>query len=142
MTDPAQTFKLYGPTGDIIMTGSMSAIMERIPDSVARNAALEDMLKIAADAVGAEERQAEARACAIRTLSDGVARLATRLDSFEKELAISMEREEAEQHRRDQQEVQSYLDALPDPDEPDELYALDPKEREASRSQGARGIAC
>ena len=142
MIDPAQTFKLYGPTGDIIMTGSMSAIMERIPDSVARNAALEDMLKIAADAVGAEERQAEARACAIRTLSDGVARLATRLDSFEKELAISMEREEAEQHRRDQQEVQSYLDALPDPDEPDELYALDPKEREASRSQGARGIAC
>ena len=43
MTD-TQTFKLYGPSGDVIMTGSMSAIMERLPDTHARNDALSTML--------------------------------------------------------------------------------------------------
>ena len=128
MTDPAQTFKLYGPTGDIIMTGSMNAIMERLPDTKARDSALADMLKIAADAVEAEERQVEARACAIRTLSDGLTNLSTRLDSFEKQRAISAKRAEAARKEAAQQRVQRYLDELPDPDDPD-LYSFDPKER-------------
>jgi hypothetical protein len=134
VTDPAQTFKLYGPTGDIIMTGSMNAIMERIPDSVARNAALEDMLKVAADAVEAEERADEARACAAQILADGLTRLAHRLDAFEKERAISAKRAEAARKEAAQRRVQRYLDELPDPDTPKypDLYSFDRKEREAT----------
>ena len=118
MTDPAQTFKLYGPTGDIIMTGSMNAIMERIPDSVARNAALEDMLKVAADAVEAEERQEEAiRSCA-QMLSTFADSMNARMDSFERQRALSAKRAEAARKATADRRVQRYLDELPDPDEP------------------------
>jgi hypothetical protein len=141
MIDPAQTFKLYGPTGDIIMTGSMNAIMERLPDTHARNAALEDMLKIAADAVEAEERATEAREAAAQILSDGVTRLATRLDSFEKQRAQSAKRAEAERKAAADRRVQRYLDELPDPDEPDDadLYSFDRKER-AAEDQDLEGV--
>jgi hypothetical protein len=141
MTDPAQTFKLYGPTGDIIMTGSMNAIMERLPDTKARDSALADMLKIAADAVEAEERQQEARASAVQILSDGITRLCHRLDSFEKERAISAKRAEAARKEAADRRVQRYLDELPDPEEPDdpELYFFDRREREAS-DQDPEGI--
>ena len=118
MTDPAQIFKLYGPTGDIIMTGSMNAIMERIPDSVARNAALEDMLKVAADAVEAEERQEEAiRSCA-QMLSTFADSMNARMDSFERQRALSAKRAEAARKATADRRVQRYLDELPDPDEP------------------------
>jgi hypothetical protein len=121
MTDPAQTFKLYGPSGDVIMTGSMNAIMERLPDTHARNDALSTMLDTAVKQMEAEERQAEARACAIRTIADGVAHLTTRLDQFEKQRALSMKRAEAQRKARDAARVQRMLDQLPDPDDPDAL---------------------
>ena len=117
MTD-TQTFKLYGPTGEVIMTGSMSAIMERLPDTHARNDAEHSMLETAIKAVEAEKRADEARSVAAQYLSDGITRLVDRLDSFEKQRALSMKRQEAEQQRRDRQRIRSYIDASPDPDEP------------------------
>jgi hypothetical protein len=44
------------------------------------------MLRIAADAVEAEERAEEARACAVRSLCDSVSRLSARLDQFDRNL--------------------------------------------------------
>jgi hypothetical protein len=118
MTD-TQTFKLHGPTGEVIMTGSMNAIMERLPDTHARNDAEHSMLETAIKAVEAEELADEARSVAARYLSDAITRLVDRLDSFKKQRALSMKRQEAEQQRRDRQRVRSYIDALPDPDEPE-----------------------
>jgi hypothetical protein len=121
MTDPdPQTFKLYGPTGEVIMTGSMSAIMERLPDTPARDAALDSMLKIACDAVEAEQRADEARESLLQTLTTGLTRLSARIDSFEKRLALSAKRAEAARIAEGQRRVQQYLDALPDPDKPDD----------------------
>jgi hypothetical protein len=53
------------------------------------------------------------------TLHQAIDAQNARLDAFEKQRAISMKRQEAEQKRRDRQRVQSYLDGLPDLDEPE-----------------------
>jgi hypothetical protein len=136
----AQTFKLTSPTGEVIMTGSMNAILERLPDTTARNDALDSMLKIACDAVEAEEKLEDARACATKILHDGITRLSARMDAFEKARALSQKRAHAEQQRRDQQRVQAMLDQLPDPDDP-EPHFFDRKEREASPAdQDPEGI--
>ena len=82
MNDAQQTFKLYSPSGDVIMTGSMNAIMERLPDTHARNDALSTMLDTAVKQMEAEEKLEDARACAAQILSDGITRLATRLDGL------------------------------------------------------------
>jgi hypothetical protein len=52
-----------------------------------------------------------------------------RLDHFEKQYAISSKRAEAEQKRRDRQRVQSYIDGLPDPDEPEPRPAASEADR-------------
>jgi hypothetical protein len=139
MTDN-QTFKLTGPAGDVIMTGSMSAIMERLPDTTARNDALSTMLDTAVKQVEAEERAEEARTCAAQILADGITHLTTRLDAYEKQRALSMKRAEAQRKARDAARVQRMLDQLPDPDDPDDLYPFDPKEREASQDQNPEGV--
>jgi hypothetical protein len=113
MSTEPQTFKLYGPTGELIMHGALSQVMETLPDTKARSAALADMLKVAADSVAAEERADEARASAAQILSDGVLHLMHRLDSFEKHRALSAKRAEAERQRRDRQRVEAYKDTWP-----------------------------
>jgi hypothetical protein len=138
MTDN-QTFKLYGPSGDVIMTGNLDAILERLPDSLARNDALDTMLDTAVKQVEAEEKLEDARACAVKILTDGISRLTSRLDQFEKARAISAKRAEAERKARDAARVQRMLDELPDPDNPP--YSTDPAERQASlRDQAVEGI--
>jgi hypothetical protein len=52
---------------------------------------------------------------------DACDRQNARLDSFEKQRAISAKRAEAEQKRRERQRVQAYIDGLPDPDAPEPL---------------------
>jgi hypothetical protein len=129
MTD-TQTFTLLDQNDKPVMKGSLPALMEHIPDSVARNAALDDVVRIACDAVAAEESAEAARACAIKHFCDGITRLATRLDQFEKQRALSAKRAEAARKEAAQRQVQRYMDEQwEDPDEP---YSIDPKEREAS----------
>jgi hypothetical protein len=99
----------------------MAAIMERLPDTHARNDALSTMLDTAVRQVEAEERLEDARASAAQILADGITRLATRLDQFEKQRALSAKRAEAERKARDAARVQRYLDELPDPENPDPL---------------------
>ena len=114
-----QTFKLYGPSGDVIMTGSMNAIMERLPDTSARNDALSTMLDTAVKQVEAEEKLEDARACAAQILADGITRLTSRLDAFEVRREEQQRLDEEEAEREQQRRVQAMLDALPDPDDPD-----------------------
>jgi hypothetical protein len=135
MTDNQQSFTLLDPYGVPIMKGNMNAIMEHIPDSVARNRALDDMVRIACDAVEAEERAAEARAAAVKHLCDGISRFATRLDQFEKARSLAAKRAEAARKEAAQRQVKRYMDELPDPDAP-EPYSIDPAERAASIRDG------
>jgi hypothetical protein len=131
-----QLFRLLDPDGKEIMSGPMSIIMEHLPDTNARNAALDGMLRSAIDAVEAEERTNQARTAAAQILSDGITRLCSRMDSFEKARALSMKRAEAEIQHRARQRVAAMLDALPDPDEPEpttEPYSIDRKQRMADQ---------
>jgi hypothetical protein len=128
------------------MTGNMSAILERLPDSLARNDALDSMLQTAVQQVAAEEQLEQARAAATQILADGITRLCSRLDQFEKARAISAKRAEAARKAQDQRRVQRYMDEEwddpePEPEEPGELYSTDPAERQASmRDEVVEGL--
>ena len=136
--DPNQQFKLYGPDGKIIATGSMSAVTEHILDSKARADAV-SLLHDAAYAVGLLERQQiekqQLDEQKVRALCDAAARLAIRLDAFEQN-RIAWQRRDAEEEAA---RIQQYLDGLPDPNSPDpfapsgdlhDIPASEPEDRE------------
>jgi hypothetical protein len=138
MTDPAQTFKLLGPDGAIIMQGALSSVMEHLPDTSARNDALGTMLDTAVKQVAAEEQLEQAKACAVKILADGVTRLSARIDQFEKARSLAAKRVEAARKEAAQRQVQRYMDE--EWDDPDEPYSIDPAERQASmRDQDPEG---
>jgi hypothetical protein len=138
MSDPdTQLFRLLDPEGKEIMNGPMSIIMEHLPDTTARNAALEEAVHAAVEAAEAEERANEARASMAQILSDGVTRLSTRLDSYIEQLEEQHKVAAEEAEREEREQIQRKLDQLPDPDEPtapepDEPYSLDRRERMAT----------
>ena len=82
MTDTDQQFKLLDPDGEVIMSGPMNIILERLPDTHARNAALDEMLQTAVQAVEGEERQERARVTTAKMLSDVATRLTQRMDAY------------------------------------------------------------
>jgi hypothetical protein len=102
-----QLFRLLDPEGKEIMNGPMSMIMERLPDTTARNDAIDSMLRTAVDAVEAEEKLADARASAAQILSDGITRLSTRMDTYGAKRAEEAERKEQEQAQRCSEEEYS-----------------------------------
>ena len=128
MTQPADQFALVPlpPPGqehdrlkaDAIMWGDMSACTEPILSSTAREAT-EDLLNKAADAIEEERRIAaqreraeqQARADAIQTLCDGIAKMAYRLDALEQTRLA----EAREARRKERADIEA---ALPDPDAP------------------------
>jgi hypothetical protein len=105
--------------------------MEHIPDSKARNAALEEAVHAAVEAVQAEERATEARACAAQMISDAVARLTDRMDAYITRREEQQRQDEAEAEHEEQERIKAELDALPDPDNPDP-FSFDRKERASS----------
>jgi hypothetical protein len=116
----------------------MSAIMERLPDTHDRNAALETAIRAAAEAVEAEERLAEAQASAVQMITDGITRLTTRMDAYVARREAQRKADEEEEARQEQERIKAMFDALPDPDEP---HSFDPKERETSPAdQDPEGI--
>jgi hypothetical protein len=127
MTDTQQTFTLLDPSGVPIMKGSMNTLMEHLPDTHARNDALSTMLDTAVKQVAAEEQLEQARTIAVKHFCDGITRLATRLDQFEKQRALSAKRAEAARKEPAQRQVQRYMDEQwEDPD----------AERETSQRDG------
>jgi hypothetical protein len=134
-----QTFRLYGPSGEVIMTGSMSAIMERLPDTRARDDALDSMLRTAIDAVEAEEKRQDAvRSCA-QMLDAFADQMNARIDAYEAKCEAEARAAAEEAERKEQEQIQRVLDAGPDPDDP-EPHSFDPKEREASDQDPEDGI--
>jgi hypothetical protein len=127
MDPDTQTFRLLDPDGQEIMNGPMSAIMERLPDTQARNSALEEAVHAAVEAVQAEERATEARACAAQIITDTVTRLTTRLDAYIAHQEEQQRRDAEEAERKEQEEIQSMLDQLPDPDAPERTTDQDPE---------------
>jgi hypothetical protein len=124
MTDPnTQTFRLLDPLGQEIMAGPMSMIMENIPDTNARNSALEQAVHAAKVAVEAEERLQDARTCAAQMISDTVAHLASRLDAYITRREEQRRQDEEQAEREEQRRIEDELASLPDPDAPDPLAA-------------------
>jgi hypothetical protein len=118
---------------DAILVGSQEEFFSYLPQTAAREeqeqrlANQEEMQTLTA------AQQDAVRATAAQILSDGISRLSARIDQFEKARALSAKRAEAQRKARDAARVQRYLDELPDPEnpDPDDLYSIDPKEREA-----------
>jgi hypothetical protein len=136
MSADTPLFTLTSPTGEVIMRGSMSAVMERLPDTHARTNAIESMYRVAADAVEAEERQQEAMASAAQMIADTCAHLTSRLDAYIQRREAQRKADEEEEARLEQEQIQHYLDTLPDPDNPNtgDLSAVitAPKDLEAT----------
>ncbi len=112
-----QQFVLTSATGEVIAHGSMSSVMEHLPDTHARDAALSSMLRTATDAVEAEQRRAEAYASAIQMISDTVEHLTNRMDAYIARREDQRRRDAEQAEREEQEEIQRTLDALPDPDD-------------------------
>jgi hypothetical protein len=132
MTEPdTRQFRLFDPDGKEIMSGPMDAIMERLPDTKARNAALDQMLQNAVGAVEAEERQEQAVRSTVQMLADAAARLTQRLDAYVARRDARRKADEEEAEREEQLQIEAMLDALPDPDDPnqypDPLLMADPQ---------------
>jgi hypothetical protein len=136
MNDDGQ-FTLRSPLGEIIATGPLSMLMERIPQSVPRMRA-EEAIAAAAKAVAREQRlearadsldqrEAEVKAREDAILADGIKRFVDGVSA----LAARMDAYEQKAHQR-------ALDRLPDPDNPQDdleavLEAPGPKQREQER---------
>lgn len=109
-----------GPApAESILVGSLDMLMEQIPDSIARKnamARLEDA-RISADEIA--RMQDATRGILASTLADAVTTLARRLDNFEARRAEQAIAEAKERNDRERQQIQERLDALPNPDDPD-----------------------
>src|SRR6516164_4027418 len=102
MTDTPSQFAIipiHGPPpADAIIHGSLSVVMEPLPDTQARQAAIEHMYRVAADAVEAEERRQAAHDATMRMVADAVTHFVNRMDRiirrYEDEARHDAEREE------------------------------------------------
>jgi hypothetical protein len=137
MTD-TQQFKLLAADGTIIAQGA--AALETLPDTKARAAALENMLKVAADAAEAEQTLEKAHASAVRMITDSVARLSHRLDAYLARREAQQRRDEEEAELKEQEELQEYLDSLPDPDNPEHHNSLDLAVETPATDQDPEGV--
>jgi|SRR3974390_1653468 len=121
MTDTDQQFKLLDPDGEVIMSGPMNIILEQLPDTHARNAALDEMLQTAVQAVEGEERQERARVTTAKMLSDVATRLTQRMDAYVARREAQRKADEQEAEREEQLQIREMLDNLPDPDDPSQF---------------------
>jgi hypothetical protein len=112
MTDTPQTFTLTSPTGEVIMTGSMSAIMERLPDTRARDDALDSMLHTAIDAVEAEEKRQDAvRSCA-QMLDAFADQMNARIDAYEAKCEAEAEEAKALAEQQEAERIAAIAEEL------------------------------
>jgi hypothetical protein len=127
MTEPdTRLFHLFDSDGKEIMTGSMSAIMERLPSTKARDAALADMLRIAVDSVEAEQKRDEAVRSTVQMLSDVTAHLSARMDAYIARREKQRREDEQEAGAEEQRQIEAMLDGLPDFDNPEANQLPDP----------------
>jgi hypothetical protein len=106
---------------EAIIVGPYNEVLTYIPQSVARQDAIEELEKARFTADQIASMQQKTRAVQVSMLTDSVNHLCARLDSLltrrDEQRRLDAEREEEEE----QQRIQAELDALPDPDAPDPL---------------------
>jgi hypothetical protein len=120
MTDTPSQFAIipiHGPPpADAIIHGSLSVVMEQLPDTQARQAAIEHMYRVAADAVEAEERRQAAHDATMRMVADAVTHFVNRMDRiirrYEDEARHDAEREEQARQDEQAERITAALDAL------------------------------
>jgi hypothetical protein len=126
MTVPPSTAERFaivplstGPApADAIITGSMSAVMEYIPQSVARQDAIEELEKARFTADQISSLQEKTRAVQATMLSDSINHLTARLDVLVARRDEEAREREAEEETAEAKKIADELAALPDPDDP------------------------
>jgi hypothetical protein len=110
----------HGPApDDAIVVGPLTEVFEYIPQSAARQDAVEELEKARFTADQIASMQEKTRAVQATMLADSVKHLSARLDSLlQRRDAEARARAKAEEEE-EQQRIQAELDALPDPDAPD-----------------------
>jgi hypothetical protein len=129
MPNPNELFAIVPVEGtksppEAIVVGNMSAVMECIPQSVAREEAEGRLAQAKRDAAETERQQQEVRACAAQILGEGLTRLSERLDQFETRKATLAEQAKRDAAEAEYQAVEDEINRLPDPDNPDVHSAL------------------
>jgi hypothetical protein len=104
------------PPADAIIHGSLATVMETLPDTQARQDAIEHMFKVAADAVEAEDRRQQAHDATMKMVADAVTHFANRMDRIIARYEDEARRDAAaeEQAKQDAQakRITAALDAL------------------------------
>jgi hypothetical protein len=123
MTDPTDRFAIipvtHGPAPpDAIAVGSMSAVMEHLPDTIARQDAINRLDEGMAKAAEVAQLQSMARACNVIAFADSIDRLTGRLDAFTARRDAQRRADAAREAEEEAKRIQAELDALPDPDDP------------------------
>lgn len=131
MTLPSPTDRMaiihlgHDPAPDnAVVVGQMKEVMEYIPQSIARQDAVEELEKARFSADQISSMQQKTRAVQASILADNVNHLCARLDTF---LQHRAERARADAEREEEEEaqrIQDELAQLPDPDNPDPLGDL------------------
>ena len=110
----------YGPPpADAIMVGGpLSAIMENIPDSIARTDAIRAYQTARLDAAQIDQMQKATHALQVAAFCDSVNTISRRLDAIEARRTARLKREAKARKDDEARRVQEMLDNLPDPDDP------------------------
>lgn len=117
-----------------IVVGDMKEVMEYIPQSIARQDAIEELEKARFTADQISSLQEKTRAVQAVMLNDNLARLSARLDLYQQRRGDEERERAKEEEEAEAQRIQDQLNALPDPDDPDpfthqntgDLHALSP----------------
>ena len=124
MTNPNDRYAIvpvhYGPApaDALLVGGPLSAIMENIPDSIARRDSIRSLQAARLDAAVTTQAQKATRALQIAAFADSVNTISRQLDAIEQRRAAEARHIAAQKDAAEQKEIQDYLDALPSPDEP------------------------
>jgi hypothetical protein len=144
MTNPADRFAIipltHGPAPpDAIAVGSMATVMEHLPDTIARQDAINRLDEARLDAAQIKRAQNAIRALQVANFCDSVNRGIRRLDAF---VARKAERARADAEREAEEEakrIQAELEALPDPDDPNPFSGKSEKPEPSLEIEGDDG---
>jgi hypothetical protein len=104
----------HGPApDDAIVVGPMSEVFEYIPQSVARNDALEELEQARFTADQIASMQEKTRAVQATMLADSVNHLSSRLDAYAARRDAEEREEQRAREEAEAQRIQAELDALP-----------------------------
>ena len=114
------------PADAIMVGGPLSAIMENIPDTIARRDSIRSLQAARLDAAAITQAQKATRALQVRAFCDSVNAIGKRMDALETRRATRLRQYASARAEAEQREIQQMLDALPDPDDEPNAAAIYP----------------